>query len=209
MPWLSAGKRMRSRSIWLFLAATSVALFVAAAPAPRALAQATVAATVTGTPAGPSILVPVQVNVRVCPDVTCDLVGVLIAGQTAPALGRSPGGEWIQIVYPGVPGNVAWVFAPLVVLQPSQAGGLPVVQPPPTPTPRVTATIDPTLAAQFNLNPITPTRLPTFTPAPPVVGPTFAPSGAARGGGFPPILLILGLMVVGVFGMVISVLRGT
>jgi hypothetical protein len=134
---------------------------------------------------------------------------VLIAGQTAPALGRSPGGEWIQIVYPGVPGNVAWVFAPLVVLQPSQAGGLPVVQPPPTPTPRVTATIDPTLAAQFNLNPITPTRLPTFTPAPPVVGPTFAPSGAARGGGFPPILLILGLMVVGVFGMVISVLRGT
>lgn len=205
MPRLSAGKRMRSRSIWLFLAATSVALFVAAAPSPAAVLQATV----TGTPAGPTILVPVQVNVRACPDATtCDLVGVLIAGQTAPALGRSPGGDWIQIAYPGVPGNVAWVFAPLVVLQPSQAGGLPVVEPPPTPTPRVTATIDPTLAAQFNLNPITPTRLPTFTPAPPVVAPTFAPSGAARGGGFPPILLILGLMVVGVFGMVISVLRG-
>ena len=205
MPRLSAGKRMRSRSIWLFLAATSVALFVAAAPSPAAVLQATV----TGTPAGPTILVPVQVNVRACPDATtCDLVGVLIAGQTAPALGRSPGGDWIQIAYPGVPGNVAWVFAPLVVLQPSQAGGLPVVEPPPTPTPRVTATIDPTLAAQFNLNPITPTRLPTFTPAPPVVAPTFAPSGAARGGGFPPILLILGLMVVGVFGIVISVLRG-
>jgi hypothetical protein len=96
----------------------------------------------------------------------------------------------------------------LVVLQPSQAGELPVVEPPPTPTPRITATIDPTLAAQFNLNPITPTRLPTFTPAPPVVVPTFAPTSAEGVGGFPPILLILGLTVVGVFGLVISVLRG-
>jgi hypothetical protein len=207
---------MRSRNLWLFLAATTVALFVAAAPtphlravaAPKPLIQATVVPTVTGTPSGPTILVPELVNVRMCPDVTCDLVGVLIAGQTAPALGRSPGGEWIQIAYPGVPGNVAWVFAPLVVLQPSQAGGLPVVEPPPTPTPRVTATIDPTLAAQFNLNPITPTRLPTFTPAPPAVMPTFAPSDGASRGGFPPILLILGLMVVGIFGLVISVLRG-
>jgi hypothetical protein len=207
---------MRSRNLWLFLAAMTVALFVAAAPsphlravaAPKPLIQATVVPTVTGTPSGPTILVPELVNVRMCPDVTCDLVGVLIAGQTAPALGRSPGGEWIQIAYPGVPGNVAWVFAPLVVLQPSQAGGLPVVEPPPTPTPRVTATIDPTLAAQFNLNPITPTRLPTFTPAPPAVMPTFAPSDGASRGGFPPILLILGLMVVGIFGLVISVLRG-
>jgi hypothetical protein len=72
----------------------------------------------------------------------------------------------------------------------------------------VTATIDPTLAAQFNLNPITPTRPPTFTPAPPVIMPTFASSGASSGTGFPPILLILGLMVVGIFGLVISVLRG-
>jgi hypothetical protein len=205
---------MRSRNPGLFLAATIVALFVAVASAavrPAAAApdvQATPIPTVTGTPAGPTILVPELVNVRMCPDVTCDLVGVLIAGQIAPALGRTPAGLWIQIAYAGVPGNVAWVYAPFVVLQPSQAGGLPVVEPPPTPTPRVTATIDPTLAAQFNLNPITPTRLPTFTPAPPVVIPTFESSGAAGGAGFPPILLILGLTVVGVFGLVISVLRG-
>ena len=207
---------MRSKALALFLGATMVALFVAASPSlalPMALqrgveAQATAAPTVTGTPPGPTILVPDLVNVRLCPQVTCDLVGVLIAGQTAPALGRSPGGDWIQIDYAGVPGNVAWVFAPLVVLQPSQAGELPVVEPPPTPTPRVTATIDPTLAAQFNLNPITPTRLPTFTAAPLVVVPTFQPSSAEGAGGFPPILLILGLTVVGVFGLVISVLRG-
>ena len=207
---------MLSRSFWISLAATTVALFIPAAlhpahqaaAAPGPLIQATAIPTVTGTPSGPTILVPELVNVRLCPDVTCDLVGVLIQGQTAPALGRTPGGEWIQIEYPGVPGNVAWVFAPFVVLQSFQPGGLPVVVPPPTPTPRVTATIDPTLAAQFNLNPITPTRPPTFTPAPPVVAPTFVPSDGASGGGFPPILLILGLMVVGVFGLMISVLRG-
>lgn len=189
-------------------AATLVALFFAGSPLPGAAAQPTVVATVTGTPTGPTILVPELVNVRLCPDVTCELVGVLIAGQTAPALGRTPAGLWIQIAYPGVPGNVAWVYAPFVVLQPIQAGGLPIVEPPPTPTPRVTATIDPTLAAQFNLNPVTPTRLPTYTPAPPVVVPTFPPSTATAAAGFPPILLILGLTVVGVFGLVISVLRG-
>src|SRR3990172_2268001 len=87
----SPGKRMRARTLWLSLAATAVALFFAAAPstafeamaAPHALIQATVAPTVTGTPSGPTILVPELVNVRLCPDVTCDLVGVLIAGQTA------------------------------------------------------------------------------------------------------------------------------
>jgi len=203
---------MRARTLWLSLAATVVALFFAAVPSSALEAVAAqhslIQATVTGTPSGPTILVPELVNVRLCPDVTCDLVGVLIQGQTAPAVGRSPGGEWIQIVYPGVPGNVAWVFSALVTLQAFQPGGLPIVVPPATPTPRVTATIDPTLAAQFNLNPITPTRPPTFTPAPPVVAPTFAPSDGASRGGFPPILLILGLMIVGIFGLVISVLRG-
>jgi hypothetical protein len=179
---------------------------LAAFRATPAAAQGTPPA--TDTPSGPTILVPELVNVRACPNVSCDLLGVLIAGQTAPALGRTPGGDWIQIAYPGVPGNTAWVFAPLVVLQSFQPGGLPIVEPPPTPTPRVTATIDPTLAAQFNLNPVTPTRLPTFTPAPPVILPTFEPPDSQSAGGFPPILLILGLTVVGVFGLVISVLRG-
>src|SRR3990170_5041734 len=136
---------MRSRKVALLPMAAAVALLAAALPWPvqRGSSLAVAAqATVTGTPAGPMILVPDLVNVRLCPQVTCDLVGVLIAGQVAPALGRSPGGDWIQIAYPGVPGNVAWVFAPLVVLQPSQAGGLPIVEPPPRPTPRVTATID-------------------------------------------------------------------
>jgi hypothetical protein len=143
--------------------------------------------TVTGTPVGPIIIVPDQVNVRTCPSTNCDLVGVLIAGQQASAIGRSSGGEWIQIIYPGVPGNVAWVYSAFVI----------------------TPTVDPTLAAQFNLDSVAATRLPTFTAAPPVVQPTFEPEVVGNGTGFPPILAIVALTVVGLFGLVISLLRGT
>lgn len=161
----------------------------------------------TVTPQGPQILVPEQVNVRLGPSIEYELVGVLISGQRATALGRSPGGDWIQIEYPGVPGNLAWVYAPFVTLETSQRL-LPVVEPPPTPTPRVTATIDPTLAAQFNIGEAVPTRLPTFTPAGPVVYPTFETVTQGEARGFPPILVILSLMTVGVFGLFVSVLRG-
>jgi hypothetical protein len=165
--------------------------------------------TVTGTATGPQIVVPDQVNVRTGPSTEYELVGVLIAGQQAVAIGRSAGGDWIQINYPGVPGNVAWVYSPFVVLDPPGAF-LPIVEPPPTATPRVTATIDPTLAAQFNLGDITPTRLPTYTPAAPIVQPTFAPAEeAAPRTGIPPIFTIAGLVLVGVFGLMISALRGS
>lgn len=166
--------------------------------------------TVTGTPIGPEIVVPDGVNVRSGPstDPGYELVGVLIAGQRAPALGRSPGGSWIQIAYLGVPSGVAWVYAPNVVLDPPGAT-LPIVEPPSTSTPRVTATIDPTFAAQFNLNDITPTRLPTFTPPVPLAQPTFAPQQADASGGIPPIATIAGLVLIGMFGLLISVLRGS
>ncbi|MCX6072535.1 MAG: SH3 domain-containing protein [Chloroflexi bacterium] len=156
----------------------------------------------------PKILVPDQVNVRLAPCVECELVGVLIAGQQAQALVRTPGGDWIQIVYPGVPGNVAWVYAPLVQIIDLGAGALPIVEPPATPTPRVTATIDPTLAAQFNLSEGLPTRLPTFTPSDPIALPTFANAADTQASGFPPILAIAGLLVIGGAGMVVSLLRG-
>jgi hypothetical protein len=197
---------------WIVIIAAAAGIFslsflsqVTAAASTAAL-QAT--ATLRVTPQGPGILVPDQVNVRLGPGLDYDLVGVLISGQRAPALGRSPGGDWIQIEYPGVEGNVAWVYAPLVNLDPP--GFLQVVELPPTPTPRVTATIDPTLAAQFNLLDVTPTRLPTYTPAGPIVQPTISTeSDPVSGRGFPPILAILGLLVVGLFGTVISVLRGS
>jgi hypothetical protein len=165
--------------------------------------------TVTGTPLGSMATVKKdadqeQVNVRAGPSTNYDIVGVLIAGQQVPALGRTVGGDWVQIEYPGVQGGVAWVYSPLVDV----TGGLPVVEPPPTPTPQTTPTIDPTLAAQF-INEIPPTRLPTFTPPPPLVIPTFQAEESPVGNvGVPMGFIIIGLGVVGLFGTLISLLRG-
>ncbi len=201
---------MRGWVWWLTIGVLGAVLFGTSGGPLSALAfQGTeVIPTVTSTPSGPVVIAPDQVNVRSGPGTNYDRIGVMTAGQRLPALGRSPGGDWIQIVYPGVPGNVGWVYAYNVSLE--GAGILTVVEPPPLPTARATATIDPTLAAQFpNLGRPAATRLPTFTAAPPVVQPTFAPADAqGRGLGFPPILAILGLLVVGTFGTVISVLRG-
>jgi hypothetical protein len=163
--------------------------------------------TVTGTPPGAMAVVTNeqdQINVRSGPSVNYPTVGVLIAGQKVPALGRSVGGDWVQIAYPGVEGGIAWVYAPLVTLDRT----VPVVEPPPTPTPRTTPTVDPTLAAQFIVE-IPPTRLPTFTAPPPLAIPTFsAQSDSIPTGRVPMGLVIVGMGVVGLFGMLISFLRG-
>jgi hypothetical protein len=192
-------------TVCLFLAISGATMATQAAGSgpPSPMLQAVPTATFEG----PTILVPEQVNVRLGPAVEYDQVGVLIAGQRALALGRSEGGKWIEISYPGVPGNVAWVYAPFVVLEPPGAT-LSIIEPPPTPTPRVTATVDPTFAAQFNLGEPPATRLPTFTPAEPLIQATPIPNEPATGTGFPPIFAILGFLVVGLFGTVISFLRG-
>lgn len=105
-----------------------------------------------------------QVNVRGGPNsYLYDKVGLLLTFESAPALGRSPGGDWIQIACPGAPSNAGWVYAANVTL--TAAGELPVVAIPVTSTPLVTPTVDPELAAQFPPILPTPTRLPTFTPA--------------------------------------------
>jgi hypothetical protein len=155
--------------------------------------------TVTGTPLGVVITVKPdqeQINVRSGPGTAYPKVGVLLTGQTVPAKGRSVGGDWIMIVYPGVQWGVAWVYAPLVNVP---AGAeLPVAEPPPTPTPLVTPTIDPTLAAQFIVTQL-PTRLPTYTPPADLVIPTFLPqTGAASQAGVPMGLVVVILFVIGI-----------
>jgi hypothetical protein len=165
--------------------------------------------TVTGTPEGPTVTVrrdidQDSVNVRSGPSTKYDIVGLLIVDQSAPALGRTPGGDWIQIFYPGVPGSVGWVYSPYVEAE----GNIPIVEPPPTPTPQVTPTIDPTLAAQFIVD-IPPTRLPTFTAPPPLNIPTFSPPGSTQGSTSLPMgIVIIGMAVLGFFGILISFLRG-
>jgi hypothetical protein len=201
---------IRTRALAASMAAVLLLLALASRPAAaNASLQATLIATVTGTPEGPMVVALEQINVRDGPGVLYNRVGVLVAGQRAPALGRSPGGDWIEISYPGAPGGVGWVYSYNVTLE-TGAVPLRIVEPPPSPTPRITSTIDPTLAAQFpSLGQPAATRLPTFTPAAPVVQPTFAPNGGQDGSrGFPPVLAIFGLLVVGSFGMLISFLRG-
>jgi hypothetical protein len=193
------GARIALGAVWL-LAVAWTAGRATASP----LAQE---ATVTSTPTGPTILVPDQVNVRLGPSTDFDQVGVLNSGQGAPAIGRSPGGDWIMISYPGVQGNVAWVYSAYVTLINLGSAVLPIIEPPATPTPRITPTIDPTLASQFNLGAGLATRLPTYTPAPDVAYPTFEPGDSSRSG-IPPILPIAGLVIIGAFGLLVSVLRG-
>ena len=161
----------------------------------------------TATRSGPMLTVrpggEPQVNVRAGPGRSYDIVGTLVLGQWVPALGRTPGGDWVEIAYPTAPGGTAWIYAYLTEIN----GELPIVIPPPTSPPQTTPTIDPTLAAQF-VEEIPPTRLPTFTPPPPLTIPTFAPELPMRGSGGTPIGLVIAILgAIGVFGTLISLLR--
>ncbi|MFZ6026326.1 MAG: SH3 domain-containing protein [Chloroflexota bacterium] len=152
-----------------------------------------------------------QVNIRAGPGRDYAKVGVLTIGQYAPALGRTPGvtgegGDWILISYPGAPDGIGWVFA--YVVDTVGEGQLPIVEPPAAPPPKTTPTIDPTLAARFIVA-APPTRPPTFTAPPPLAIPTYRASSAiAQAPRIPMGFWIIGMGVVGLFGVFISILRG-
>jgi hypothetical protein len=201
------GIRILSLAVLIFCVLTVMSLL----PPGRSDAQAQQPTgsipTVTGTPTGPIITVTndEQINVRSGPNArSYPIIGFMFPLQTAPALGRSPGGDWIEIYFPGVPGDSGWVYAPLVSLSP---GFLAVVEPPPTPTPKTTATLDPTLVAAYT-TPIIPTRLPTFTAPPPLVVPSFeVQSTGGPSGGIPAGLVIFVLAIIGGFGLLALYLR--
>ena len=167
--------------------------------------------TVTGTPSGPTIKVDPSfdyIYVHAGPgSFDYPAIGILLKNEVVPAIGRARDRlEWIQIYYPGVPGSTGWVYGLYVGLSPGAF--LPIVDVPPTPTPISTPTIDPTLEAAF-IGQQTPTRLPTFTPPPPLDLPLFNEPGNTRTSPrIPAGLLILSLGLFGFFGAVISYLRG-
>jgi hypothetical protein len=87
-------------------------------------------------------------------------------------------------------------------------GTLPLVEPPPTSTPNVTQTVDPTLAAQFLITPDA-TRLPTFTEPAPLDIPSYSSdTGSTMMGGVPMGLVIVGLGALGIFLGVIALISG-
>jgi hypothetical protein len=166
--------------------------------------------TVTATIGGQTVTVKSeepQYNVRSGPS-TSDyrIVGSLLPGQTVLVKGRTQGGAWIQIYFPGVPEGVGWVAT--INLNIPVGMTIPVAEPPPTPAPQITATIDPTLAAQFIVTPM-PTRLPTFTFPAPLVVPTLQPAAISNGtGGIPMGMVIVILAALGVFLGLVSLIRG-
>ena len=166
--------------------------------------------TVTGTPTGPIgkvVLDQEEINVRSGPGTDVfPRIGVLLPGQEVPVFGRSKGGDWLQVYYPGVLGDVGWVYYAFIVLP--LGGNLPIIEPPSTPTPRVTPTIDATLAAQFIVD-VLPTRLPTFTPPGQLIFPTFEPEPSLVGvTNLPMGLPISILLLLGLLGGLISLIRG-
>lgn len=165
--------------------------------------------TVTGTSAGPFVTVYADIDkIEVYAGPSSYLypvVGVLLAGQSVPALGRGLDPDWILVAYPGVSGSKAWIYAPYVRISPGAR--LQPVEAPPTPTPFSTPTIDPTLVAAF-IAPETPTRLPTFTPPADFIIPTFVDDAGGRINRIPIGLVIFSLGFIGGMGVLISFLRG-
>lgn len=163
--------------------------------------------TVTGTPKGPSVIVYADrdiIGVFSGPDAYLyDQVGILLAGEEAPALGYSLDGEWIQIIYLGTPGGKGWIYAPFVgVLRGSE---LPVLPNPATATPRTTPTIDPTRAELFGLQ-LTPANKATFTEPSPLEIPSYE-AEQENTSNFPVGMIILALLLFGILGAVVSFLR--
>jgi hypothetical protein len=160
------------------------------------------------TPAGPVVRVNEDndfINVRSGPGTEYTAIGVLNAGDLVSAYGRTAGGTWVQISFSEGEDGIGWVYSPLVTLV--SGGDLPLVEPPATATPLVTSTIDPTLASQF-INEVPPTRLPTYTPPPPLVISTFesiAPETESANYQIGLVIIILGAL--GILGTLFALLR--
>ena len=189
-------------TLWIALAVVSVTTIFSASSRTSALAQ-------ESTPGSPDVFVTVtyteQINVRDGPStVLYNIIGNMQPGETAKAVGVSPGRDWVQIEYPSGPGGVAWVHTSLISLSP---GTLRVIEPPPTSTPRITQTVDPTLAAAYVYEP-TVTRMPTFTPPPPLVVPVFTQSPVIQTKSNLPVgAIVLGLGVPGILGFLFLAIR--
>ena len=141
------------------------------------------------------------INVRGGPStVYYPIVGRVFPGDVFQALGVSPGREWVQIAYPDAPDGVGWLYAIYVSVE---GGELQIVEPPPTATPIATATINPTFAAAFIFQ-TTATRMPTFTPPPPLEVPQFEDNVVARPSGIALGWLVVSLLIIGAAGFLIA-----
>jgi hypothetical protein len=140
--------------------------------------------------------------VRSGPSTLYDEIGVLLPGQVVNVIGKTMAGDWLKIEYPKGDNGVGWVYSINLTVS---GGEIPVVEIPPTPTPKITRTIDPTMAAQYVITPAA-TRLPTFTAPAPMTIPTYS-TGVIGNGHIPVGLVILILAGLGCLFGVISYIQ--
>jgi hypothetical protein len=88
----------------------------------------------------PRVSVSVDTNCRSGPGTVYDSLGALTVGQTAEVVGKSANADnWI-IRLPSNPAITCWLWAQYATVT-GDTSNLPIIQPPPTPTPEVTFTI--------------------------------------------------------------------
>lgn len=162
--------------------------------------------TVTPLSTGPTGVVDTGLTnfviVRSGPSTLFEQIGVLLPGEKVNIIGKTMAGDWLKIEYPKSNNGEGWVWA---IYMSVSGGELPVVEIPPTPTVKYTATIDPTMAAQFVISPAA-TRLPTFTAPAPLTIPTYS-TGVIGTGHIPVGLVILILAGMGCLFGVISYIQ--
>jgi len=88
--------------------------------------------TYTFTPTVPTVSVSTNTNCRTGPGEPYAILGVLMVGQTAEVVGRSAVNDWIIKLTPA--GPTCWL-SNLYATVTGNTAGLPIINPPPTPTP--------------------------------------------------------------------------
>jgi hypothetical protein len=96
--------------------------------------------TITLTPTVPMVSVSKETNCRTGPGTAyVDVLGILHPGETAEVVGRSVSSDFWIIKLPAKPGTTCWLWGNYATVT-GNTSGLTIFEPPPTPTPRATAT---------------------------------------------------------------------
>jgi Bacterial SH3 domain len=177
----------------------------------------------------------VGANIRAAPDVGSEKLGNILPGQFYAIVQRY--NKWIQIQYEKSPNGLGWVYEDIVNITGVDPAAIPTAQPGGIPSPNVataaaqqtsdyltatpgapqTATalqgsatgIFTRVAGNAGLEPTRSEPLPTFTFPPAMLEATLPPraSAAASQSGVPPIVPIIVLGGLGLFGLLIAALR--
>jgi hypothetical protein len=129
-------------------AAATLAAMVSNTPEFTFTPSLTPTLTFTLTPNAPMVSVSVQTNCRSGPGSAYDIVGVFNVGQTSEIVGRSAATNYWIVKLPSNPTLTCTLWGQYATVV-GDTSGLPVVNPPPTPTPKFTNTPTPNFTVSF------------------------------------------------------------